>query len=111
MDAYGYPIGLFIPNRWVVAVAWHPVDRMRELLPRFRIDHAWPSWPVNRWISAMLVLYAPQIDELLLQREQALSAWRERRPGEDLLELRELEILAQTPISVEKTLSKLKAMR
>jgi hypothetical protein len=110
MDAYGYPIGLFIPNRWVAAGEWHPVDEMRKLLPRFRIDHAWPSWPVNRWISAMLVLFAPQIEQLLLAREQTLSAWRAMRPGEDLLECRDLEILAQMPVSVEETLSQTRAL-
>lgn len=110
MDAYGYPTGLFIPNRWVAAGDWYSVDDMLEMLPRFRIDHAWPSWPVNRWISAMMVLFAPCIEHLLVARDQTLSAWRAMRPGEDLLESRELEILAQTPISVDQTLSKIRSL-
>jgi hypothetical protein len=107
MDAYGYPTGLFIPNRWVAAGAWYSVDELREMLPRFRVDHAWPSWPVNRWISAMLALYGPHIEQLLLARDETLAAWRALRPGEDLLESRDLEILAQTSISVDQTLAEI----
>jgi hypothetical protein len=110
MDAYGYPIGLFMPNRWVSAGAWHAAEDVLGMLPRFKVDHAWPSWPVNRWISAMFVLFAPHIEQLLLARDYTLAAWRPMRPGVDLLELRELEILAQVPISVEDTLAEVGAL-
>ena len=40
--------------------------------------------------------------DVLLAREQTLSAWRAMRPGEDLLECRDLEILAQMPVSVDQ---------
>lgn len=108
MDAYGYPTGLFIPNRWVAAGDWYSVDAMLELLPRFRVDHAFPSWPVNRWISAMFVLYGPLIGELLLERERSLAAWQATHPGADVLEARELEILAQAPVSVDQTLAQIR---
>ena len=52
MDAYGFPIGLFTTNRWVTDEAWYSAADATRLLARFRIDHAAPSWPVNRWISA-----------------------------------------------------------
>ena len=110
MDAYGYPTGLFVPNRWVAAGEWYSVEDVIEMLPRFRVDHAGPSWPVNRWISAMLALFAPHIEQMLLAREQTLSAWRAMRPGEDLLESRELEILAQAPISVDQTISEIRRL-
>jgi hypothetical protein len=110
MDAHGYPIGLFAPNRWVAGDTWYRARDVIEMLPRFRIDHAWPSWPVNRWISAMLVLFGPHIEELLRARDRSLEAWRERSPGVDVLESRELEILAQIPISVDGTVEELRRL-
>lgn len=109
MDPYGEPIGLFAPNRWVGGDTWYHAADLVRMLPRFRIDHAFPSWPVNRWITAMLALFAPHIEQLLRARDGCLRAWRARRPGEDLLEDRGLEVLTQMPISVEDTLSEVRA--
>lgn len=109
MDAYGEPIGLFAPNRWVAGDTWYPAHDVIAMLDRFRIDHADPSWPVNRWLSAMFILFRPHIVDLLLERDRVIEAWRKKLPGEDVLEQRELEILAQLPISVESTLAALDA--
>jgi len=107
MDAYGVPIGLFAPNRWVTGDTWYPAHDVIAMLEHFRIDHANPSWPVNRWLSAMFVLYRPQIVALLLERDRVIEAWRNKLPEEDILENREIEILAQLPISLEHALAAL----
>lgn len=101
MDAYGAPIGLFAPNRWVAGDTWYPAHDVIAMLGFFRIDHAFPSWPVNRWLGAMFVLFRPHIVQLLLERDRVVEAWRGKLPREDVLERREIEILAQLPISVE----------
>jgi len=103
MDAYGLPIGLFAPNRWVVDDSWYAAPDVIAMLPRFRIDHAYPSWPVNRWISAMLTLFGPHIETLLYERDRVLEGWRKALPGEDVLERREIDILASMAISVDDT--------
>ncbi|MBS0336178.1 MAG: hypothetical protein JSS40_05090 [Proteobacteria bacterium] len=107
MDAYGAPIGLFAPNRWVTGDTWYPADEVVRMLDCFRIDHANPSWPVNRWLGAMFLLYRPHIIELLHARDRKIALWREKHPREDVLEDRELEILAHLPISIAATMSEL----
>lgn len=109
MDAYGAPIGLFVPNRWVAGDTWYPAHDVIAMLERFRIGHANPSWPVNRWLSAMFILFRPQMVELLLERDRVIEAWRRKLPGVDVLEHRDLEILAQLPISIESALTGLEA--
>jgi len=104
MDSYGYPTGLFTTNRWVTAEAWYPAAHAIQMLDCFVIDHAFPSWPVNRWISAMLVLYRPHLEALLKQRDETVWAWAEVHPQEDVFEDRKLDITSQMPISVEETL-------
>lgn len=107
MDAYGYPTGLFTVNRWVTAEAWYPADQVIRMLDHFVIDHAFPSWPVNCWISAMFVLYRPHIEALLLHRDRIIWDWAERHPGQDVFEDRVLDLTSFLPISVEEMVAEL----
>ncbi|GAB1232275.1 hypothetical protein UT4_07410 [Ferrigenium sp. UT4] len=107
MDRFGYPTGLFTTNRWVTAEAWYPADQVIQMLDGFVIDHAFPSWPVNRWISAMFVLFRPHIEALLKQRDTTVWAWAAAHPGEDVFEDRQLDITSQLEVSVEDTLDQI----
>ena len=110
MDGYGWPIGLFATNRWVTGDTWFHAQDVMRMLDHFRIDHANPSWPVNRWISAMIVLFRPHIEALLLHRDEVVNARIGAHPGEDVFEDRELEITGCLDISVDATVSKLRAL-
>ncbi len=106
MDKYGFPIGLFATNRWVTAEAWYKAEDVIRMCERFEVDHAYPSWPVNRWITAMFRLFRPQISALLRQRDTVVAQWAEEHPGADVYEDRALEITGQFSISVEKQIGK-----
>ena len=101
MDAWGQPIGLFACNRWVTGETWYPAAAMKQLLPRFCIDHAHPSWPANLWLTALLQLFRPHIQALIEHRDQVVAAWQATHPGEDVFEDRALEITGYLPISVD----------
>lgn len=104
MDSYGYPTTLFTANRWVTAEAWYPAEQVIRMLDRFVIDHAFPSLPVNHWISALFVLFRPHIEALLKQRDETIWAWAAAHPGEDVFEDRKLDVTSQIEISVDDTL-------
>jgi hypothetical protein len=110
MDAYGWPTGLFATNRWVTGELWHPADTVLDMVRRFRIDHASPSWPVNRWISAMLVLYHPHIEALLVHRDYVLAEWARAHPDREVFEDRELEMTGFLPVSVEDLVCELRKL-
>lgn len=101
MDAWGQPIGLFACNRWVTGETWYRAEAVKQLLPRFSVDHAFPSWPTNLWLTALLRLFRPQIDALLEHRDLVVDAWREDHPGHDVFEDRALEITGYLPISID----------
>ena len=101
MDKKGQPLGLFMTNRWVTGETWFPADQVAAMMNRFAIDHAYPSWPVNRWITAMLRLYRAQIEMLLAERDAALEARRAAYPDRDVFEDRDFEVLAQCPIDLK----------
>lgn len=109
MDDYGYPTGLFTVNRWVTGDAWYAAADVIRMLDRFAIDHANPSWPANRWITAMLRLFRPQIESLILARDAAVADWARTHPGEDVFEDRELEITSHAAISVEEQIAAVEA--
>ena len=101
MDNTGVPIRLFTTNRWVTAESWYPAKDVLAMIERFKIDHAKPSWVVNRWITAMLRLFRPKIAELLKLRDAAVAKWKREHPGEDAFENRELDLPSMIDISID----------
>lgn len=101
MDAFGKPIGLFAVNRWVSDEAWYRADDVIRMLDCFVVDHAFPSWPVNRWIGAMLRLFRPQIETLVRQRDKVVEAWALTHPDRDAFEDRRLEITGELSIDID----------
>ncbi|MEE4463921.1 hypothetical protein V2S84_17735 [Azotobacter chroococcum] len=77
------------------------LDAVKQMLPAFSIDHAYPSWPTNLWLTALLKLFRPQIEALLEHRDRVMEAWQAAHPGQDVFEDRALEITGYLPISVE----------
>ncbi len=107
MDAWGRPVGLFATNRWVTGETWYPAQTVIEMLDRFSVDHAYPSWPVNRWLSAMLKLFRPHIQALLRHRDEMIAVWQHSAPHQDVFEDRNLEVTGYLPVSVDGWMARL----
>src|SRR3546814_359503 len=101
MDANGLPVKLFTTNRWVTGETWYKAADVRRFLERFEIDHAQPSWPVNIWITNMLILFRPQIRRLLDERDRVVATWQRRHPRGDVYEDRALEVTAEADIDID----------
>ncbi len=109
MDPHGKPLKLFTVNRWVTGETWYQAEDVCELVDRFGIDHAQPSWPTNRWISAMVRLFWPQVITLVRARDATIASWQRANPGSDVLEDRRLEVTSQLEISTESQIAAVKA--
>ena len=101
MDSSGLPIKLFTTNRWICAETWYRAEDVSAMIDLFAITHAQPSWPMNRWVTAMLKLFKPRITELLFERDDTVAAWQKRHPRRNVYEDRELDITSETAISLE----------
>lgn len=110
MDAYGWPIALFATNRWVTGECWYHAADVVRMLDLFSIDHAFPSWPVNRWITAMIRLFRPQIEALIYYRDQTIQSWSKQRPRANAYEDRELEVTGYLTISVEAQIAQIESL-
>ena len=102
MTPEGLPFRLFTVNRWVTGEVWYRAEDVIRLLDVFAIDHAQPSWPVNRWITAMIRLFSPQITGLLQARDRKVAQWQERAPEVDVFEDRDLEVTSFLDISIDR---------
>ena len=110
MDKYGSAIGLFATNRWVTGEAWFKAADMVEMIDSFNVDHAWPSWPTNKWVSNLIHLYRPEVEALLLHRDQMVEYWRQTHPGKDVFEDRDLDMTGQVRVSAKKRVAELGAL-
>jgi hypothetical protein len=54
----------------------------------------------NRWITAMVALYQPQIARLLVQRDETINAWAESHDG-DVLEDRDREVTSKISLDIK----------
>ncbi len=102
MDRRGWPIGLFTTNRWVTTENWYAAADVCRMVDRFSIDLARPSWATNRWVTAMMQLFRPQIETLLHQRDAKMVAWHKTHPDADVFEDRRLDLPSQVAISLDE---------
>jgi hypothetical protein len=101
MDRSGWPIALFTTNRWVTGETWYAAEDVAAMLDRFDMKVDKPSWSVNRWLTAMVRLFRPQIEDLLRQRDARIGAWQAAHPEANAYEDRRLEVTSHLPIDIE----------
>ena len=102
MNAQSRPYRLLATNRWVTGESWHRAKDVIQLIDRFAIGHARPSWPVNRWLTAMLRLFRPQIVWLLEERDRKIAAFAKSHPRVEVTEDRRMEIVSSLAVSLSE---------
>lgn len=108
MDRFGVPLRMFTTNQWVTGETWYPAADMLRMIDRFSVDHAFPSWPTNLWLTAMFGLFRPQIAALITARDTALHAHAATVKG-DPFEDRGLETITECPISIDAQMTAIAA--
>lgn len=91
VDAFGKLHRLFTVNQWVVGDTWLDAEPTIALLPRFDMQLAKPSYLVNRWLTAIITQYQPEIEQLIRDRDEVLA-----RHADDLIATRQDRTLEVT---------------
>lgn len=97
-DSTGQLLRLFTTNRWVTGEEWHGADDALRLLDRFAVTGNEPSPLLNRWMTAVMRMYRPQIADLIRERDAVLARRQALYPDRDAFEDRELHIVSELPI-------------
>lgn len=93
MDRMGQPLCWFAVNRWVTGGAWLPSARLAARLAHVPI--AAPRLAlVERWLAAMLRLYAPEPCILLARRDRTLTGIKAARSADDVRRDRAVYVVA-----------------
>lgn len=100
MNQPGQPISLFTVNRWVTDESFYTAQDTIAMLDHFKMDHTFPCLAVNQWITNMVVLFRPQIEALLIERDKTLKNWAALHPGIDIYEDRDLELTSFLSINI-----------
>lgn len=101
MDKFGVPIRLFTVNRWVTNEVWYRADDVVRMLELFEIDLAVPSWPANRWITAILRLFRPQITDLIHARDRRIEMLKSEHPDRNPYMIKEIEVLSYYDVDID----------
>jgi hypothetical protein len=97
-DASGNLIRLFTTNRWVTDEVWYKAGDVIEMLDEFDITVKPPSYDLNRWVSAVMRLFRPQIVELLQARDETVARWQATHPERDVFEDRDLQVVSEIDV-------------
>ncbi len=100
MNKPGQPISLFTVNRWVTDESFYVAQDTIAMLDSFSMDHTFPCLATNQWLTAMVALFRPQIEALLLERDKTLKNWAATHMGLDIYEDRDLEVTSFLPINI-----------
>jgi glyoxylase-like metal-dependent hydrolase (beta-lactamase superfamily II) len=68
------------------------------MLDGFSIDRDEPSRPLNRWLTAMPVLFRPQIERLLIERDRSIERWQAGHSDADVFEDPRLEVTSSLEV-------------
>ena len=97
-DASGRLIRLFTTNRWVTGEVWYDAETVIGLLPYFDITVEPPSPALNRWVTAVLQMFRPQIVDLIRARDAALANFARTHPAGDVYEDRALQVTSEIEV-------------
>jgi hypothetical protein len=97
-DASGRIIRLFTTNRWVTGEAWYDADTVVRMLDRFDMTVDGPSPDLNRWVTAVVQLFHPQIADLIHARDARIADFQAAHPERDVYEDRELQVTSEMAI-------------
>lgn len=109
VDGHGRPIRIFTTNRWVTNETLYRASDVLSLLDHFSIGLAHPNWAVSQWLNAMVVLYRPQLESLLLRRDAMLGEWMAAHPDQDVLEDRRLQNTSETAVAHADQIARIEA--
>ncbi|MDI3259531.1 MAG: hypothetical protein QJR02_07525 [Sinobacteraceae bacterium] len=100
VDAQGLPIRVFAANRWVTGGAWRSARTLARHLEGFRVRTRRSSVLVDRWLSAVVRLFYPQLCLILERRDARLRRLSTARSRHRVFVDRRIPVLSACRISL-----------
>lgn len=104
LDAKGVPITLFTVNRWVTGDHMLSAASTLCLLSSFSV-HTQHDLRISKWLTALLALFQPQIEQILIDRDKILRKLAAKRRKSGLLEDETVELLSSVSINIDQQIT------
>lgn len=103
IDLAGLPTKLFTVNRWVTDEWLYDASLILERLAYFDVGNAADGDPlVNRWLTAAVATFTPEIEQILAARDHALAS-----ASSAFFEDRSAEILSSVAVDLQRSVTEL----
>ncbi|MBA4286355.1 MAG: hypothetical protein C0434_12575 [Xanthomonadaceae bacterium] len=109
IDARGLPTRAFTVNRWVTDEVWRDAPQVLRRLARFRVDLDGEHGDVSRWLSALTVLFGPQLKQVVIDRDAAMNRRAQGGGRPNLRDDRRLEVISQLGLSLARQINAIDA--
>ena len=100
IDLTGLPVSLFTVNRWVTDEWLYDAEQIMARLALFDLSGANGDPLVNRWLTAAVATFAPEIGAILRARDATLAG-----VAESFFEDRSAEVLSMASIDLMRCVS------
>lgn len=101
LDDQGRPLELFTVNRWVTGEVVLPAAKTIGLVERFFLAGREPDPRLHLFLRYLLLLYRPEIEWLLRERDHRFADYRETHGGIEPYEDRALEVMSALQVDPE----------
>lgn len=101
LNAKGVPNAVFTVNRWVTGGHLLSATTTLRLIAGFTI-HANKCPMVCKWLTALLALFRPQIEQLLMERDKSLQGLASGRREVGLFDDESIELLSSVTIDIDQ---------
>lgn len=106
LDQKGVPRSVFTVNQWVTGDRLLSAPAVLRALAGFELRTAGDPL-VNRWLAALLVLFRPQIENVLAARDRKLRAAAHTRRCRPVLQDHRVEVLSTVAVDIDAQLDAL----
>ena len=106
-DFFGNQISAHYSPGELAGPKTNPVDGDKVPVRHFGAILEWAEWEAlaEKLKAAgvfFVLLFRPQIEDLILKRDKKIKMWQKKHPGKDIFEDRDLEVTSESVVSVEQ---------
>ena len=107
LNHHGQATQWFTTNQWVTGEQWAPAERVIDEIAGFEVRTHGRLAPVARWLTAMVRLFQPHLQALLLERDKAMASHTRHRPAEEVWADRQIDVLSATSADLHQRIQQL----
>lgn len=107
LDPRGQPLRWFTTNRWITGERWKPAAELVPLMKSFEVQRRGRLAPLAQWLTAMVRLFADDLQNLMLERDKRLATLLKVQQAEVVFENREIDVLSQCSAELAPKLTRM----